>query len=118
MKILILGEDSEAEEYIRLAFQVGLPEVALTSITPKEEALAVVQRESPDIVILDKGLAEGDGSWVLEQIRSLPVAPKIIIAAGNAGAVKEQDRDGEEHQVRPIDLDELLSGVKNITGGE
>lgn len=119
MKILIIGDDSEAAEYIRLAFKVGLPEVALTSINPKEEAVAMVKRESPDIVILDKGLAGRDGDWVLEQIRRLPATPKIIIAAGGSGdRMKELDLDEDEYEVRPIELDELLSEVKDITEGK
>lgn len=119
MKILIVGGDSEAAEYIRLAFRVGLPEVALTSINPKEEAIAVVKRESPDIVILDKGLAGSDGDWVLEQIRHLPAAPKIIIAAGGSGDMaKELDLDEDGCEVRPIELDELLREVKDITKGK
>ena len=116
MKILIIGGDSEAEEYIRLAFRVGLPEVALTSISPKEEALAMVKKESPDIIILDKGLAEGDDSWVLKQIRCLPAAPKIIlVAGGNGDSVKELDLDKDEYEARPIELDELLNEVKDTT---
>jgi two-component system KDP operon response regulator KdpE len=114
MKILIVGNDSEAAEYIRLAFKVGLPEVALTSINPKEEAVAVVEQESPDIVILDKGLAEGDGSWVLKQIRCLPSAPKIIIAAGSGDRMKELDLDEDKCEVRPIELEEILDRVKAI----
>ena len=116
MKILIIGDDSEAAEYIRLAFKVGLPEVALTSIDPKEDAIAIVKRESPDIVILDKGSAGRDGDWVLEQIRCLPATPKIIIAAGGSGdRVKERDLDEDEYEVRSIELDELLNKVKDIT---
>jgi DNA-binding response OmpR family regulator len=116
MKILIIGGDSEAEEYIRLAFRVGLPEVALTSINPREEAIAMVKRESPDIVILDKALSDRDGSWVLKQIRCLPAAPKIILTAGGSSdRVKEQDLDEDEYEARPIELDELLNEVKDIT---
>ena len=119
MKILIIGDDSETTEYIRLAFKVGLPEVALTPVNPKEEAIAMVKRESPDIVILDKGLAGSDGDWVLKQIRRLPAAPKIIIAAGGSGdRVKELDLDEDEYEVRPFELDELLSEVKDITKGK
>ncbi len=119
MKLLILGDGSETAEYIRLAFRVGLPEVALTSINPREEAVAMVKRESPDIVILDKGLAGSDGDWVLRQIRHLPAAPKIIIAAGGDGdRVKELDLDEDEYGVSPIELDELLSEVKDITKGK
>ena len=119
MKILIIGDDSEATEYIRLAFKVGLPEVALTSVNPKEDAIAMVKRESPDIVILDKGFAGRDGDWVLKQIRRLPATPKIIIATGGSGdRVKELDLDEDEYEVRPFELDELLREVKDITKGK
>ncbi len=119
MKILIIGDDSETTEYIRLAFKVGLPEVALTPVNPKEEAIAMVKRESPDIVILDKGLAGRDDDWVLKQIRLMPVTPKIIIAAGGGGDMaKELDLDEDEYEVRPFKLDELLSEVKDITKGK
>jgi len=120
MKILIIGDDSEATEYIRLAFKVGLPEVALTPVNPKEGAIAMVKRESPDIVILDKGLAGSDGDWVLKQIRRLPATPKIIIAAGGGGDMAKEPDLGDEGEckVRPIELDELLSEVKDITKGK
>ena len=116
MKVLIIGDDPDSEEYIRLAFKVGLPEVALTSVNPKEEAIAMVKRESPDIVILDKGLAGSDSDWVLKQIRHLPAAPKIIIAAGRCGDLaKKLNLDEDKYEIRPFELDELLSEVNNIT---
>lgn len=44
-----------------------------------DEALAVVRREQPELVLMDVGLPGVDGLEVTRQLRGLPAAPVVVL---------------------------------------
>jgi DNA-binding response OmpR family regulator len=79
MKILIIEDDSKIIESIRFVFQVGWPEVKVISTKHGEEGLEMVEKESPQLVILDIGLPDIEGFEVLRQIRLFSNIPVVIL---------------------------------------
>ena len=79
-KILIIEDDREIVDFIRLALHMEWPEAELISTRLGEEGIDLVETETPDIVILDLGLPDVDGFQVLREIRRFSSIPVVSIA--------------------------------------
>lgn len=81
------------------------------------EGLALVERARPDVAIVDLGLPEMDGLELARRMRSDPrCAHTYLIALTGYGepADREAVRGAgfDEHMVKPVDLDELVSRLE------
>ena len=79
MKILIIEDDYGTVEAISLSIQVGWPEARVISTKLGEEGITLVEKELPDIVIIDLGLPDISGFEVLKSIRLCSNVPIIIL---------------------------------------
>ena len=81
-----------------------------------EEALALLDREPFDLVILDVGLPKMSGFDVCRQIRSRSDVPVICVtAAGNlAERLHGFDLGGDDYIVKPMDAAELHRRVRAV----
>ncbi|HEV8578599.1 MAG TPA: response regulator transcription factor [Thermoanaerobaculia bacterium] len=92
MKILVVDDDLELANLIGYALrQAGYLVVAAAD---GQEALAVFERESPNLVILDVNLPRLDGLEVCRRIRAGSRVPIMMLTV----------RSAEEDQVRALDL--------------
>ena len=85
------------------------------------EALAVLPRVKPEILIVDIGLPDEDGYSLLKKVRALPIGEGgQIPAVALTGFTREQDRQMaasagfERHLAKPVNIRELLSTLKNL----
>ncbi len=116
MKALMIEDDQEIVEFVSLAFKVGSPEVELLSTNIGEEGIELVEKESPDIVILDLGLPDIDGFEVLKQIRLFSTVPIIILTVRGEepDIVRGLEWGADEYVVKPFGQMELLARVKTL----
>ena len=75
MRILVVDDAPDVVESVRLGFTLQWREVEVLGAGTGEEALDVVERERPDIVLLDVGLPGLDGFGVLREIRAFSDVP-------------------------------------------
>jgi DNA-binding response OmpR family regulator len=92
MNILIVDDDVELVGLLRFALTGGGYEV--TAAFDGEQALARLQEDLPDLVILDVNLPHLDGFQVLAQLRKTSQVPVMMLTV----------RDAEEDEVRGLDL--------------
>lgn len=88
------------------------------SISKATEAVAAVQREKPDLVLLDIMMPETSGLDILETLRAgeqTANLPVIILTASTAQSIKRQafDLGATDFLSKPIDAVELLPRVRN-----
>jgi two-component system KDP operon response regulator KdpE len=116
MKILIIEDDYGTVEAISLSIQVGWPEAKVVSTKLGEEGLDLVEREAPDIVILDLGLPDVSGFDVLKKIRLFSSVPIIILTAreSEADVIKGLEWGANEYIIKPFRQLELLARIKSI----
>ena len=116
MKVLVIEDDKETVEIISLAFQIRWPEAKLISTGLGEEGPELVEKESPDVVILDLGLPDISGFEVLRQIRLFSTVPIIILTVreDEAYVVKGLEWGADEYVIKPFRQLELLSRVKAV----
>jgi len=117
---ILLVEDNPADErLIREAFKAVNGKVTVLSAQSGAEALALLRRERPNLILLDLNLPGVDGREVLEQLkgdkrlRHLPIVvltssamPEDIAAAYRAGA--------NCYMQKPIELNDLFDKIRNL----
>ena len=81
MKILVVDDEPDVVESVRLGFTLQWRDVDVLGAGEGEAALDIVEREHPDIVLLDIGLPGIDGYEVLRQIRAFSDVPVVMLTA-------------------------------------
>jgi DNA-binding response OmpR family regulator len=116
MKILIIEDDSSIVDNIALTFKVGWPEVELLWTSLGEEGIDMVERDFPDLVILDLGLPDISGFDVLKRIRFFSNVPVLILTVRDdeAAVVKAFDLGVNEYLVKPFRQMEILARLKSM----
>ncbi len=78
------------------------------------EALELVARLRPDVVVLDLGLPDLDGIDVLHGIRGWSPVPVIVLSARTTGDEKVDalDAGADDYVTKPFDMNELLARVR------
>jgi two-component system KDP operon response regulator KdpE len=117
MKALVIEDDPETTEYIRLVLRTSWPEITMVSTCLGERGVEMVTKESPDVVLLDLGLPDIDGCEVLKRIHSYSSVPVIITSVRKSD---EEIRDGLElgadaYLVKPFEPRELIDNLKAVT---
>jgi two-component system, OmpR family, KDP operon response regulator KdpE len=77
-------------------------------------ALKVAASYPPDIVVLDLGLPDMDGSQVIEGLRGWTQAPILILSARDAQPAKVAalDAGADDYIVKPFGMDELIARLR------
>ena len=85
----------------------------LTAMTG-HAALESVQRDSPDLVILDLGLPDVDGVIVTSQIRENRGTPIVVLSARGAenDKVRALDAGADDYVTKPFGTEELLARIR------
>ena len=85
----------------------------LTAMTG-HAALESVQRDSPDLVILDLGLPDLDGVIVTSQIRENRGTPIVVLSARGAenDKVRALDAGADDYVTKPFGTEELLARIR------
>ena len=85
-------------------------------------ALAAAAGEPPDLVILDLGLPDMDGTEVIEGLRGWSEAPIIVLSAEQAQGDKvvALDVEADDYMTKPFGMDELLARLRALrrSGGD
>lgn len=78
------------------------------------DGLTVVSQQQPDVVILDMGLPDMDGTVVLEGIRGWSSVPVIILTARSDPlfSASALDRGADDYVTKPFSMEELLARVR------
>src|SRR5437763_6060175 len=78
------------------------------------ESIKCIATDSPDIVILDLGLPDGDGKEVIRHVRSWSDVPIIILSARDREAEKIEalDLGADDFVNKPFGVGELLARIR------
>jgi two-component system KDP operon response regulator KdpE len=77
-------------------------------------ALEGVERDSPDLVLLDLGLPDLDGVVVCSQIRESHSTPIVVLSARGAenDKVRALDAGADDYVTKPFGTEELLARIR------
>jgi two-component system nitrogen regulation response regulator NtrX len=112
-RILVVDDESAIRDTMRMILEYDGHEVLVAG--SGQEALAIAERENPDLVFLDIKMPGADGLEVLSRLRSANDAlPVVIISAhGTAATALEAGRLGAFRFIeKPLSKDYVLDAVR------
>jgi len=112
--VLIIEDDQQIRELLSNALAADRHEVQATS--DGLTGLQVVVADKPDVIILDLGLPDLDGTELLRMIRAVSDVPIIVATARDATAdlVHALDAGADEYVVKPFSRPEMQARVRAI----
>lgn len=116
MKLLIIDDEPDICEIVTITFNLRWPEVKVITAGTGMRGLELVEKENPDVIILDIGLPDVDGFKVCQMIRESHKTPILILSARDTQAdkVKGLDMGADDYIVKPFSHLELLARVRAI----
>jgi two-component system KDP operon response regulator KdpE len=116
MKILVIDDAAEVVESVRLGFTLQWREVDVLGANAGEAGLDMLEREAPNLVLLDVGLPDIDGFQVLERIRLFSDVPVILLTARDdtMDKVKGLELGADDYITKPFNHLELLARVRAL----
>jgi two-component system, OmpR family, KDP operon response regulator KdpE len=116
MRILVVDDEPDVVESVRLGFTLQWREIDVVGAATGESALDSVEHERPDIVLLDIGLPDIDGFEVLRQIRAFSDVPVVMLTAhdDSMDKVKGLELGADDYVTKPFNHLELMARVKAV----
>lgn len=86
------------------------------SVATAMEGLELAVKASPDLVLLDLGLPDLDGTELLRMIRAVSNVPIIVITARGADdvVVKTLDAGADDYLTKPFSVDQLTARIRAV----
>lgn len=117
-RILLVDDDAEIIESLRLALEAHGYEVLIAR--DGNQGLALIERESPDLVILDMMMPKRSGFLVLERLKRMgDKRHRVIMITANEGSRHKAYAEmlGVDDYVRkPFPMDRLIESVNRLIG--
>jgi two-component system alkaline phosphatase synthesis response regulator PhoP len=116
---VLLVDDNEQNLELLEVYMEDLPELRVVTATNGLEALAKVEEESPDLLLLDIMMPKMSGFEVCKRLKSNPETRDIIIvmvtALNETGDIERAAECGtDDYIAKPIDRKALVSLVRNL----
>ena len=113
-KIIIVEDDPGISKYLQAALRSHGYDILLAP--DGKTALEMIASHCPDLLLLDLGLPDMDGSEIIRSVRAWSRMPIIIISARSAEIDKAAalDMGADDYLTKPVDLDELLLHVQAL----
>ena len=110
--VLVVDDEPQIRRALRTGLQARGYEVM--EADAGEEALVQLAAREPDIVILDLGLPDFDGSEVIRRLRGWSHVPVIVLSVRDRqdDKVGALDAGADDYVTKPFDMDELLARMR------
>ena len=112
LNVLVIEDDREIRAMIQSSLSVEGFEVQ-TAVS-LSEARALLAHKTPDIVVLDLGLPDGDGAQLVRELRKQHATPVIVVSARHQEAQKIEllDAGADDYLTKPFSVGELLARMR------
>jgi len=113
MPILLVEDDHDLASGLQQALQTD--GFAVNHVATGNAALAAIEAEAPEIVILDIGLPDISGLTVLKRLRiSHPELPVLLLTARTSidDKVTGLDSGADDYLAKPFEMEELLARLR------
>jgi DNA-binding response OmpR family regulator len=112
--VLVVDDDEKILKFLRV--NLAREGWHITTASDGGEALQIVERDPPDLIILDIMMPTIDGFEVCERLRQWSQVPIIGLSARGdlADKVKCLDLGADDYITKPFGIDELIARVKAV----
>ena len=111
-KVLIVEDEQSISNFISMVLNANGYDTII--VGSGEEALTMIASHCPDLIVLDLGLPDIDGTLVIENIRSWSNMPIIVISARSEDKDKitALDAGADDYLTKPFSVEELLARLR------
>jgi two-component system KDP operon response regulator KdpE len=112
LRVLVIDDEAAILRFLKPALEANNYEMASSgSVT---DGIKRIASETPDIVLLDLGLPDGDGKDVIKRAREWSEVPIIVLSAREREAEKIEalDLGADDYINKPFNVGELLARMR------
>jgi two-component system KDP operon response regulator KdpE len=111
-RVLVIDDEPSILRALRINLTARNYEV--TTASDGASGLAAVARDRPDVLILDMGLPDMDGTEVIHGVRGWSSTPIIVLSVWGAEnqKVAALDAGADDYVTKPFGMDELLARLR------
>ena len=112
-RALVVDDEAQIRRAMRTSLSAHGFDVLLT-VGTGEEAVVAVAEKTPDLVLLDLGLPDLDGTEVIRRLRSFSDVPIIVLSVRDrqADKVAALDAGADDYVTKPFGVDEVLARAR------
>ncbi|HET9477267.1 MAG TPA: response regulator transcription factor [Dehalococcoidia bacterium] len=116
MKVLVVDDEPDVIEVVNLCFGLRWPEADVTAAKSGEEALQQLERDPPDLILLDIVLPGMDGFEVCQDVRRISDVPIVMVSARDSEVdkVRGLEMGADDYITKPFSHLELLARVRAV----
>jgi two-component system KDP operon response regulator KdpE len=110
--ILLIEDEPEIRRFLRATLPAH--GFRLYETTTGRDGLIEAQARNPDLILLDLGLPDIEGSEVIRQVRGWTATPIIVLSARDQEQVKVTalDLGADDYVTKPFGVNELLARMR------
>lgn len=111
-RILVVDDEPQIQRFLKPALTAAGFDVEAAGTVQEANRLAATR--SPDLIVLDLGLPDGDGKTVIETVRAFSKVPIIVLSARDRDAEKiaALDLGADDYVEKPFSIGELLARIR------
>jgi len=111
-KVLVIDDEAPILQALRINLSARKYEVSTAA--DGAAGLAAMARDRPDVLILDLGLPDMDGTDVIKGVRGWTSTPIIVLSAWGQESKKVAalDAGADDYVTKPFGMDELLARLR------
>jgi two-component system KDP operon response regulator KdpE len=111
-RILVIDDEPQIRRALRTSLEAHGYEV--TAVGTGEEGVLSVADLAPDLVLLDLGLPDMDGTEVVRRVRAFSAVPVIVLSVreGPQDKVGALDAGADDYVTKPFAMEELLARAR------
>jgi two-component system KDP operon response regulator KdpE len=111
-RVLVVDDEAAILRFLKPALEANSYEMSSTDTVA--DAIKRIAAETPDIVLLDLGLADGDGKDVIRRVREWSDVPIIVLSARELEAEKIDSLDlgADDYVNKPFNVGELMARMR------
>ena len=111
-RILVVDDEAAIRRFLRTGLAAQGYDVH--EAESAAQAIELARTQPPDLVILDLGLGDMDGTEALQQIRRTSLVPVIVLSVRDdeKGKVRVLDLGADDYMTKPFGMEELIARVR------
>jgi two-component system KDP operon response regulator KdpE len=110
--VLLVEDEVQIRRFLRIA--LGSQGFRLAEAASGEDGLAMAATQQPDIIILDLGLPDLDGTEIIRRVREWSTVPIIVLSARGQerDKIAALDLGADDYVAKPFAVGELLARMR------
>ena len=112
--VLVVEDEQLIRRFIRTALESDHYQV--TDVATREQGLQQVRALKPDLLILDLGLPDGDGTQLIQTVRTWSRLPILVLSARSTDQdkINALDIGADDYLSKPFSTGELVARVRAL----